>query len=169
MTINNGTAIVLAYVLASIGVIIAFLLAAFVIGWFIGRLRAAADSTEKSNLPGSHPALPTPEAKPSDLAAMSAAENLRCDLVRNAPPISSLIARDKIARFAERDLWNMGATRMALLGLDVGRPDHLTPFLGFLSRQLPEFSWRHRHELAAELGKTGLQLRVGQYRIHRLI
>jgi biotin transporter BioY len=39
MTINNGTAIVLAYVLASIGVIIAFLLAAFVIGWFIGRLR----------------------------------------------------------------------------------------------------------------------------------
>jgi biotin transporter BioY len=27
------------YVLASIGLIIAFLLAAFVIGWFIGRLR----------------------------------------------------------------------------------------------------------------------------------
>jgi biotin transporter BioY len=39
MTIGNGTAIVLAYVLASIGVIIAFLLAAFVIGWFIDRLR----------------------------------------------------------------------------------------------------------------------------------
>ena len=39
MTINNGTAIVLAYVLASIGVIIAFLLTVFVIGWFIGRLR----------------------------------------------------------------------------------------------------------------------------------
>ena len=35
MTIDNGTAIVLAYVLASIGLIIA----AFVIGWFIGRLR----------------------------------------------------------------------------------------------------------------------------------
>jgi hypothetical protein len=33
---------------------------------------------------------------------MSAPENVRCDLVRNAPPISSLIARDKIARFAER-------------------------------------------------------------------
>ena len=29
----------LAYVLVSMGVIIAFLLAAFVIGWFIGRLR----------------------------------------------------------------------------------------------------------------------------------
>jgi hypothetical protein len=35
----NGTAIVLAYVLVSMGVIIAFLLAVFVIGWFIGRLR----------------------------------------------------------------------------------------------------------------------------------
>jgi biotin transporter BioY len=39
MTIEEGTAIVLAYVLVSIGVIIAFLLAAFVIGWFTGRLR----------------------------------------------------------------------------------------------------------------------------------
>jgi hypothetical protein len=35
---TNGTAIVLAYVLVSMGVIIAFLLAAFVIGWFVGRL-----------------------------------------------------------------------------------------------------------------------------------
>jgi biotin transporter BioY len=39
MTIENGTVIVLAYVLVSVGVIIAFLLAAFMIGWFIGRLR----------------------------------------------------------------------------------------------------------------------------------
>jgi biotin transporter BioY len=39
MTIEGGTAIVLAYVLVSMGVIIAFLLAAFVIGWFVGRLR----------------------------------------------------------------------------------------------------------------------------------
>ena len=38
MTIENGTAIVLAYVLTSIGLIIAFLLAVFVIGWFIDRL-----------------------------------------------------------------------------------------------------------------------------------
>jgi hypothetical protein len=38
MTIENGTAIVLAYVL-SMGVIITFLLAAFGIGGFIGRLR----------------------------------------------------------------------------------------------------------------------------------
>jgi hypothetical protein len=39
MTIEDGTAIVLAYVLVSMGVIIAFLLAVFVIGWFIERLR----------------------------------------------------------------------------------------------------------------------------------
>jgi hypothetical protein len=39
MTIENGTAIVLAYVFVSVCVIVAFPLAAFVIGWFIGRLR----------------------------------------------------------------------------------------------------------------------------------
>ena len=39
MTIEDGIAIVLAYVLVSMGVIIAFVLAVFVIGWFIGRLR----------------------------------------------------------------------------------------------------------------------------------
>ena len=39
MIVEDGTAIVLVYVLVSVGVIIAFLLAAFVIGWFIGRLR----------------------------------------------------------------------------------------------------------------------------------
>ena len=39
MTIEGGTAIVLAYLLVSVGVIIAFLLAAFVIGRFIGWLR----------------------------------------------------------------------------------------------------------------------------------
>jgi hypothetical protein len=35
----DATAIVLTYVLVSMGVIIAFLLAAFVVGSFIGRLR----------------------------------------------------------------------------------------------------------------------------------
>jgi hypothetical protein len=39
MTIEGSTAIVLAYVLVSMGVIIAFLLAVFVIGWFITRPR----------------------------------------------------------------------------------------------------------------------------------
>jgi hypothetical protein len=39
MSIEGGTAIVLAYLLVSMGVLIAFLLAAFVIGRFIGWLR----------------------------------------------------------------------------------------------------------------------------------
>jgi len=39
MTIEGSTAIVLTYVLVSIGVIIAFVLTAFMIGWFIDRLR----------------------------------------------------------------------------------------------------------------------------------
>jgi uncharacterized membrane protein len=39
MNIEEGAAIVLAYLLVSIGVIIAFLLAAFAIGSFIGRRR----------------------------------------------------------------------------------------------------------------------------------
>jgi hypothetical protein len=42
MTIEGGTAIVLAYVLVSTGVIIAFWLAALVIGWFIGRRASTA-------------------------------------------------------------------------------------------------------------------------------
>jgi hypothetical protein len=39
VTIEDGTAIVLAYVLVSIGVIVAFLWAVFMVGWFIGRRR----------------------------------------------------------------------------------------------------------------------------------
>ena len=38
MTIENGTAIVLAYVLVSMGVIITFGVAVFVTGWSVGRL-----------------------------------------------------------------------------------------------------------------------------------
>jgi hypothetical protein len=49
MTIENGTAIVLAYVLTSIGLIIAFLWAVFVIGWFIGCASGAADHGEKTS------------------------------------------------------------------------------------------------------------------------
>jgi len=39
MSIEHGTAIVLAYLLVSIGVIVAFLLAVFMAGWFMGRWR----------------------------------------------------------------------------------------------------------------------------------
>jgi len=49
MTIENGTAIVLAYVLVSVGVAITSLLAVFVIGSSIGCASAAADSGEKTS------------------------------------------------------------------------------------------------------------------------
>jgi undecaprenyl pyrophosphate phosphatase UppP len=39
MTLDSDTAIVLAYLLVSTGVIVAFLVAVFVIGWFVGWLR----------------------------------------------------------------------------------------------------------------------------------
>jgi Flp pilus assembly protein TadB len=39
MLIEGGTAIVLVYLVVSIGVIVAFLMAAFMVGWFMGRRR----------------------------------------------------------------------------------------------------------------------------------
>ena len=58
MTIEGGTAIVLTYVFVSMGVIIAFLLAAFVIGWFIGRLRQRRRTARRRvTYPGSRDAL----------------------------------------------------------------------------------------------------------------
>src|SRR5262245_39879118 len=83
-------------------------------------------------------------------------------------------ARERRWRHVERDSRNesygiSSAADTELLSLDVGSPDHLGPLLGFLSHQLSEFGRRHRHGLAAELGQTSLQLRVGQSRVHRLI
>jgi Flp pilus assembly protein TadB len=40
MSVEDGTAIVLAYLLVSIGVIVAFVGAVFMVGWFIGRRRS---------------------------------------------------------------------------------------------------------------------------------
>ena len=86
------------------------------------------------------------------------------------PVRKCLVAIPNARDFAERALRNiLDRDWAASVRLDVGRADHLTPFLGFLSHQLPEFSRRHRHGLAGKLGQTGLQLRVGQYRVHRLI
>jgi hypothetical protein len=53
MTIEGGTAIVLAYLLVSTGVIIAFWLAVLVIGWFIGRLRQHRRQQRGGNRTGS--------------------------------------------------------------------------------------------------------------------
>jgi len=40
MSIENGAAIVLAYPLVSTGVIVAFVWAVFMVGWFVGRRRS---------------------------------------------------------------------------------------------------------------------------------
>src|SRR5262245_63792311 len=55
------------------------------------------------------------------------------------------------ARFAERALWNIARDRLPWL--DVGRYNHLAPFLGFVGDEFAEISgraWKHR---AAQIGK----------------
>ena len=54
-------------------------------------------------------------------------------------------------------LWNFRPP-LRLFWLDVGRPDHLAPLLGFRGNEFLEVGWRHRHWDAAEFGKTGLDL-----------
>jgi hypothetical protein len=46
--------------------------------------------------------------------------------------------------------------RQDSLRLDVGRPDHLGPLLGFFSNEFAEVGERHRHRHAAEVGKARL-------------
>jgi hypothetical protein len=46
--------------------------------------------------------------------------------------------------FAQRDLWNVVALATRLLRLDIGRPDHLAPLVGFLSDELAEVGRRER-------------------------
>ena len=53
MTLDSGTVMVLAYLLVSMGVIIIFLVAVFVIGWFVaGCISTVAVSAEETNRPG---------------------------------------------------------------------------------------------------------------------
>ena len=53
MSIEGGTAIVLTYLLVSIGVIVAFVGAVFMVEWFISWRRERRDDGEKSDLSGS--------------------------------------------------------------------------------------------------------------------
>ena len=80
MTIEGGTAIVLAYVLVSMGVMIAFLLAAFVIGWFIGRLRERRlGQRGEKYLPGSRGALAKGAHHPATSGCCIIPSDARCD------------------------------------------------------------------------------------------
>src|SRR5262249_20909589 len=51
------------------------------------------------------------------------------------------------------------------VGLDVGGPDHLAPFVGFFGDQLAELGRRSRQRRAAEVSETGLHLRIGESRV----
>ena len=62
-------------------------------------------------------------------------------------------------QFAYRD-----EIRPRSLHLDVGGPDHLGPFLGFIADELAEVVRRARKHHAAELGEPRLHLWIGKRR-----
>src|SRR5262249_47594709 len=59
--------------------------------------------------------------------------------------------------------------RGALLRLDVGRTDHLGPFLRFVGDQLPKFDGRERENGAIEMGDPGLDRGIGEAGIDLLV
>src|SRR5262249_10330898 len=50
----------------------------------------------------------------------------------------------------------------ASVRLDVGSPDYLAPFLGFVGDQFPKFSGREREHGATQVGKARLDLGIGE-------
>src|SRR5215212_10714580 len=59
-------------------------------------------------------------------------------------------------------LWNVSRRWPVSFRLDVGRADHLAPFLSFVGDQLAKVGWRAGDHPAAEVGKPHLQLRISQ-------
>ena len=53
----------------------------------------------------------------------------------------------------------------ASFGLDVGRPDHLTPLLGIVDDELGKVAWRIHQRRATEIGKSRLDLGIGESRV----
>src|SRR5262245_11829355 len=64
--------------------------------------------------------------------------------------------------FAERTLRNILPGLAGSLRLDVRRPDHLAPLLGFVGDEPPEITWRATEDNAAEVGQLSLQLGIGE-------
>ena len=56
----------------------------------------------------------------------------------------------------------MSSERCASLRLDVGRPDHLAPLLGFVGDELAEVGGRKREHVATQFGKPRLHLGIGE-------
>src|SRR5262245_33491605 len=65
-------------------------------------------------------------------------------------------------RFAERNLWTIGA---GSLRFDVRELDHLAPLLGFVGKELAVVGGRARNRSAALFGKPRLDLRIGEARV----
>src|SRR5262245_32431083 len=98
-----------------------------------------------------------------------------------SPPMSGLPGssrRAEIGRLSERAIpviaviRGTGVTEYSvreLLRLDIGGPDHLAPFLGFVGDQLAELGRRPRQRRAAEVSETGLHLRVVESRVDLLV
>ena len=67
--------------------------------------------------------------------------------------------------FPYRNLWNISSELPGLLRFDVGRPDHFCPFLGFVGDELSEVGGRDCKRRAAQVGKAGFHLEIGEPRI----
>src|SRR5262249_27585209 len=65
-------------------------------------------------------------------------------------------------------LWNIDSGA-ASLRLDVGSPDHLAPFLGFLRNEFPEIGGRARKHSAAKVGKAPAHRRIDEARIDLVV
>src|SRR5262249_19320977 len=58
-----------------------------------------------------------------------------------------------------------GRSQLALLHLDVGRPDYLAPLLGIVGDEFAEVGGRARERLAPQVGKPRLHLGIGEARV----
>ena len=71
---------------------------------------------------------------------------------------------------AERDVMDMEyrIRTAASFWLDVGSPDYLAPFLGFVGDQFRKFGGREREHVATQVGKPRLDLGVGETTVRSL-
>jgi hypothetical protein len=109
MNIDSGTAIVLVYVLVSMGVIIASLLAALATGWFIDRLR---ERRSRQTVPGGENAERgrTDQVPPSLMSLSRCADHLQ----NAASPSRSMSGRFAALRWLDRPLLNVRNSFYAL-------------------------------------------------------
>ena len=59
--------------------------------------------------------------------------------------------------------------RTGLIRFDIGRPNHLGPFFGFLNDKLAEIVGRARHLDAAQIGDPCFHIRIDQGRVDLLV